>query len=613
MKDIIIGIDLGTTNSLVAFCDAAGPHCLHPGQRQVTGAADETAEQLSPLVPSVVHFRADGTRLVGTEARKLSVFYPLETVYSIKRLMGVGWQEAQKEQPFLPYVIAPGADKDIVQVQVHGQAYTPQEISALILREVKRRADAYFGCDVRKAVITVPAYFDDSQRQATRDAGRIAGLEVMRIVNEPTAAALAYGLGITQPTGTVAVYDLGGGTFDISIMSIENGVFQTLATHGDTHLGGDDFDREIIGLIQREIRSVYGTELQFPPSTQQALREFAEATKIRLSTEASAKIEIDLGQGRVYQRTLMRAEFEALCMKHVAETLDHCRTALKLAGKKPADIDQVVMVGGMTRMPLVLKEVEGLFGRAPYTAVNPDEVVALGAAVQASILAGVRRDVLLLDVVPLSLGVETMGGAVGKLIMANTRIPCAASEMFTTYAEGQTAVKIHVLQGERELAANCRSLGQFELRGLPPMPAGLPKIRVQFLVDANGILNVSAREERSGAAASIQVIPTHGLTADQVQAMTEASVTHAREDMLNHRLIDLRNQVELDTRSIRKAVQSVGAQLPPEQLAEITGALASLDQVARQDEPDAIWAALERVNRMTVHLAELAIKKSLQG
>jgi len=610
MSDIIIGIDLGTTNSLVAYCDERGPHCLHPGDQAGAGAHEDE----SALVPSVVHFTAAGGRIVGAAARRQAVLHPLETVYSIKRLMGIGWDGVQGELPHLAYKVVPGETSDIVAVEVHGRKFSPQEISAMILREVKQRADRYFGVDVRKAVVTVPAYFDDSQRQATRDAGRIAGLEVLRIVNEPTAAALAYGLGIKNPNGVIAVYDLGGGTFDISILAIEDGVFQVLSTHGDTHLGGDDCDREIIGLVMREIRDQFGAgnaSMSFPPAAQQALRDFAEATKIRLSTEGAAQIAVDLGAGRTYRRTITRDEFETLITPWVEKTIEHCREALRRAGKKTEDIEKIVMVGGMTRVPLVLRRVEEFFGKTPYTAVNPDEVVALGAAVQASILAGMRRDTLLLDVIPLALGIETMGGAFGKLITAQTRIPCQASEMFTTYVDGQANVKIHVLQGERELAADCRSLANFDLRGIPPMPAGLPKIRVTFLVDANGILNVSAVEERSGTKASIQVLPSHGLTKDQVDRMTQESITHALADMLEHRLIDLRNQVDLDVRAIEKAMVRVGNRLAAEERASIAAEVQALRNLALGRDAEAIYAALQTLDRRTVKLAEMAISDTL--
>jgi len=609
MAEIIIGIDLGTTNSLVAYCDEAGPRCLRAGER--TGHTPPRGAEV--LVPSIVHFAEDGTRIVGAAARRQAVLHPRETVYSIKRLMGVGWEQAQNELPHLAYEVVPGTSSDIVNVKVREQLLSPQEISALILREIKRRADAYFGTDVRKAVITVPAYFDDSQRQATRDAGRIAGLDVLRIINEPTAAALAYGLGLKEGGGgTIAVYDLGGGTFDISILAVDRGVFQVLATHGDTHLGGDDCDREIIALVMRDIRAQFGQELAFPPSAQQALREFAEATKIKLSTERSANIEVELGSGRVYRRTITREEFEVLIRPWVAKTLEHCQTALKLAGKRPEDMDHVVMVGGMTRVPLVLQEIEEFFCKIPYTAVNPDEVVALGAAVQGSILAGIRRDTLLLDVIPLSLGIETMGGAVSKLIMAQTRIPCTASEMFTTYVDGQTSVKIHVLQGERELVADCRSLANFDLRGLPAMPAGLPKIRVTFLVDANGILNVSAVEERSNTAAAVQVLPSHGLSRGQVRQMMIDALAYASDDMLAHRLIDLRNQVQLDTQAIAKSLAVAGAQLETRERQNIETALARVQELAKTDDAEAIWAALVELDALTVHLAEVAIAETLR-
>jgi len=496
-------------------------------------------------------------------------------------------------------------------VNVRGAMMTPQELSAIILREVKARAEAALGREITQAVITVPAYFDDAQRQATRDAGRIAGLDVRRIVNEPTAAALAYGLD-RKEDATIAVYDLGGGTFDISILRVAGGVFQVLSTNGDTHLGGDDLDLEIIDLITSEIRKQFGAGLSFPPSTRQALRNFAEATKIRLSTEAEARVEISLGDGRVFRRTITRQEFEARAEKWIQHTLDHCRAALADAKVGPDRIDQIVMVGGCTRIPLVLRRVEELFGRRPYTAINPDEVVAMGAAVQAGILAGMSRQTLLLDVTPLSLGIETLGGAMGKLIMRNSTIPCQASETFTTYVDGQTSVDIHVLQGERELAKDCRTLGGFQLKGISPMPAGAPRIHVAFMIDANGILNVSARELRSGKEASVQITPAHGLTREEVDRMVKESYAHAVADLTAHRLIDLRNEANRILKAVEKSLVSAPNVLSAEQGAKLDAAVADLKAKMDGDDPDAIYEAMRAVNEASMPLTQAQMDEVLR-
>jgi len=645
----IIGIDLGTTNSLVAVYDDAGPRILR----------DQTGEG---CVPSFLGFDAQGQVTIGRQAKAHAVENPTSSVFSVKRLMGRGHDELDREGELsqLPYRVAKrvpdGSGRDIVAIEINEKAFTPPELSAMILHELKDRVSAQLGREVRKAVITVPAYFDDAQRQATRDAGRIAGLEVLRIVNEPTAAALAYGLGIRGqidqeaidqegteqergavllplagacPTGAsasttagatgpgkneslIAVYDLGGGTFDISILRVVDGIFEVLSTHGNTQLGGDDLDREIIRLVQQEVEDQFRIQIN-APSTRQALRSFAENIKIRLSTETSAQMEIEIEPDRRYRRTLTRDEFETMISPWVDKTIQSCRQALADAHLAPGVIDQVVLVGGCTRIPLVRRRVEEVFGRKPYTALNPDEVVALGAAVQAGILAGLRSDTLLLDVIPLSLGIETLGGAMSKLILRNSRIPCQATERFSTFVDGQTNVKINVLQGERELTKDCRPLGEFELRGIPPMPGGMPKILVTFLVDENGILNVSAKEERSGQEASIQIVPAHGLTAEEVQRMERESYAYAREDMTAHRLIDLKNQVAFDTSKTEQMLTRVGDVLSSQERATIETAIRDVRELAEKtDDADLLFGSLNAFDRQTVRLAELAITLALK-
>ena len=602
-RDIILGIDLGTTNSLVAYSDEAGPKLI-PGPRGEV------------LLPSVVAFDEGGQVMaVGRAARDHAVERPLTTVYSVKRLMGKGFADIEPELRHLAYAVTrrPGeeAGRDLAAVRIGERVLTPPQLSAIILRELKSWADSHFGEDMRRAVVTVPAYFDDAQRQATRDAGRIAGLEVVRIVNEPTAAALAYGLDRSE-RATVAVYDLGGGTFDISILRLHEGVFEVLSTNGDTHLGGDDFDQEIVALARREIKTAFGLEID-SPTIRQALRKFAEEVKIGLSTRDACPLEIDLGSGRIYRRTITAAEFQAMIAPWMDRTLERCRLAVRDAGLTTAEIDQVVLVGGSTRIPYVRQRVEAFFGRRPYTALNPEQVVALGAAVQASVLAGKRRDLMLLDVTPLSLGIETLGGAMGKLILKNTRIPCRATERFTTFQDGQTNVKINVLQGERELARDCRSLGEFDLTGVPPMPAGLPKIDVTFLIDQNGILNVTAREERSGQGASVQIVPTHGLTREEVVRMERESIDHAIADMNAHRLIDLRNQVAFDTSKTETMLRRFGPKLEPELRHRIEVAMRDLRAFAESStDNDAIQKRLQEFDRLTLPLAELGVSETLK-
>ena len=607
--DPVIGIDLGTTNSLVAYCDEKGPRVL----------TDQPDESGGGLLPSVVRINPESgqAEAIGHDAHTHAVQYPQQTIYSVKRLMGRGIKDMEETLAYLPYEVV-GGENDTARVKIGQWVFSPQEISALVLRRLRDRAEAALGRKISKAVVTVPAYFDDAQRQATRDAGRVAGLQVVRIVNEPTAAALAYHIGQHHHDATVAVFDLGGGTFDVSILRLhhtETGVVdQVLATAGDTHLGGDDVDRMIIDLIQREVRDEFGSELQFPASTLQAFRNLAEAAKVSLSNQENAKIEIDLGSDRVYRRTFTRGELESMLMPWLDRAVACCRQALRGAGLEPGDVERVIMVGGSTRIPMVQRYVAKFFGSEPYTALDPDQVVALGAAVQGSILAGINREMLLLDVIPLSLGIETMGGAVAKLITANSTIPAQATEMFSTYADGQTNVKIHVLQGERELVKDCRSLGQFELRGIPPMPAGLPKIEVTFLVDANGILNVSAIEKRSEKAAGIQVVPNHGLSRQEVSRIESQSLEHAREDMATHRLIDLRNQARMDVRAIERQIAKVSDEVDQNYRQEIEQHVSRVKALADSPAPglDEFHQALDDMDKSTVRLAELAIAKTLR-
>ncbi len=624
MSDMILGLDLGTTNSLVAIADEQGPRVLK-------GAEGEA------ILPSVVRYLPDGSTIAGKEARAHAVEYPEETIFSVKRLMGRSHADVANDLAYLPYEVVPGG-QDTARVAVHGNVYSPQEISAVILKGLKERAAAALGVEaevVRKAVVTVPAYFDDAQRQATRDAGRIAGLEVVRIVNEPTAAALAYGIGERHSGAaeTIAVFDLGGGTFDISILRVTptsasgeesaddaGQFFQVLSTAGDTHLGGDDVDRMIVELIEREINERFGTDIRFTASTRQALRAFSEATKIRLSTAEQAQLQIEIGEGRTYERMFTRDELERMMQPWLERALASCRRALRDAGLNSGQIERVVMVGGSTRIPLVRQRVAELFETEPYVALDPDQVVALGAAVQGSILSGARRDMLLLDVIPLSLGIETMGGAVAKLIVRNTTVPTRATEKFSTAVDGQTSVKINVLQGERELVADCRSLGEFHLTGLPAMPAGIPQLQVEFLVDANGILNVSAVEKRSGKRAGIQIVPNHGLTQQEVERMEAESYEFAREDMHRHRVIDLITNARLDIKWITERVEKLADRLNAEYRAALEQKIAALRSFIERGssdpmsvDADAFYAAKQSLDEASVRLHEISIAESLRS
>jgi len=606
-NDPILGIDLGTTNSLVAWCAPSGPRVLGGGGG-------------GKIVPSVVRFGLDGAVVVGAVAREERGAHAGTTITSAKRLMGRGASEivGRDEQGAIRVVEGP---RGLAALEVAGRIVLPQEVAALVLGRLKSIAEADLGCDVRRAVITVPAYFDDAQRQATRDAARLAGLDAVRIVNEPTAAALAYGLGQSRRAERIAVYDFGGGTFDITILDIvpreDVGAgadcFQVLATAGDTGLCGDVIDRALVESWRAQ--GVFARDLV----ERERLMIAAEQAKIALETKASVTVSVELHDGvRVFECT--QDDLALAAAPLIARTLAACTRALRDAPTRTDEIDRVVLVGGSTRLAAVRAAVQSFFAKEPYTAIDPDRVVALGAAMQGAIVAGERKDLLLLDVIPLSLGLETVGGAVAKLLMRNTAVPATAHEHFSTSKDGQTSVRLHVVQGERELVEHCRSLGTFDLRGIPPMPAGIPQIDVRFSVDHNGVLSVTAREKRSGQQASIQVVPSFGLTEEEVARIERESVEHAREDMTLHRIIDLRVHAELDLKWIAEALSRTRGRLQTGYVEELEDAMCRVRELCEQAtrdprsvDADQFHRAKQALDVLSMRVHEASITQSLRG
>ncbi len=582
----IIGIDLGTTNSCVAVLEGNDPVVIPNSEGRNT-------------TPSVVAFVDGGERKVGDPAKRQAITNPKRTIYSIKRFMGETYDQVKKEIERVPYKVVRSAN-GMPRIDIDGREYTPQEISAMILQKMKKTAEDYLGTTIDEAVITVPAYFNDSQRQATKEAGEIAGLKVRRIVNEPTAAALAYGLDKTNKDQKIAVFDLGGGTFDISILELGDGVFEVKSTNGDTHLGGDDFDQIIIDWLADEFKKEEGVDLLQDPMAKQRLKEAAEKAKIELSSTTSTEINLPYitataSGPKHLVRTLTRAKFEQLADKLIQATIKPCEQALKDAGMTPADIDEVILVGGSTRIPAVQAVVEKFFGKAPSKGVNPDEVVAIGAAIQGGVLSGDVKDVLLLDVVPLSVGIETLGGVMTKLIEANTTIPVRKSETFSTAADNQPSVEIHVLQGERPMAKDDKTLGKFHLDGIAPAPRGIPQIEVTFEIDANGILNVSAKDKATGKEQSIRIEASSGLSEEEIKRMKQEAEANAAADAKEKERIDTLNKADAVIFQTEKQLQELGDKIPADKKATIEEALGRLKEAHKNQNVEAIEPAIKDI------------------
>ncbi len=581
----IIGIDLGTTNSCVAVIEGGEPTVIQNSEGART-------------TPSVVAFTKTGERLVGAPAKRQAITNPENTVYSIKRFMGRQKGEVGTEITEVPYKVSEGSN-NLAQVEVVDKTYTPPEISAMILQKMKQAADDYLGEKTNRAVITVPAYFNDSQRQATKDAGEIAGLKVERIINEPTAAALAYGLD-KKKDEKVAVYDLGGGTFDISILDIGDGVFEVKSTNGDTHLGGDDFDQRIIDWLADEFKKEQAIELREDKMALQRLKEAAEKAKIELSSSTQTQINLPFITAtqdgpKHLDLTLSRAKFESLCSDLIERSIKPCEIALKDAKLKIGDIDEVILVGGSTRIPAIQEAVEKFFNKKPHKGVNPDEVVAVGAAIQGGILAGDVQDVVLLDVTPLSLGIETLGGVMTRLIEANTTIPTKKTEVFSTAADSQTTVDIHVLQGERPMAAANKTIGRFQLTGIPPAPRGIPQIEVSFDIDANGILSVNAKDKATGKEQSIKIEASSGLSKDEIEMMKDEAKQHAEEDQKIREEVDTRNEADARAHQSKKQLEELGDKISAEDKAKIEQAIESLENSLKGTDIGAIKSADEEL------------------